>query len=93
MSAARAAIGVAPGPDFYAPREEFVGPSALLALAVHVVLAVGLVLGVHWPTDVMVAACVGTAIPLAFGLVLEARERSRERARQGVHAVSIHGGR
>lgn len=48
MSAARAAIGVAPGPDFYAPREEFVGPSALLALAVHVVLAVGLVLGVHW---------------------------------------------
>lgn len=48
MSAARASLGVAPGPDFDAPREEFVGPSALLALAVHVALAVALVLGVHW---------------------------------------------
>lgn len=48
MSAARASLGVAHGPDFDAPREEFVGPSALLALLVHVALAVGLVLGVHW---------------------------------------------
>ncbi|HJS39484.1 MAG TPA: hypothetical protein VJ789_15270, partial [Burkholderiales bacterium] len=48
MSAARASLGVAHGPDFDAPREEFVGPSALLALAVHVALAVALVLGVHW---------------------------------------------
>jgi colicin import membrane protein len=48
VSAVRAAVGVAPGPDFDAPREEFIGPSALLALMVHVALAAALVLGVHW---------------------------------------------
>jgi colicin import membrane protein len=35
-------------PAFEAPREEYVGPSALLALAVHAGLAAALVLGVHW---------------------------------------------
>jgi undecaprenyl-diphosphatase len=30
-----------------------------------------LVLGVHWPTDVLIAACIGTFIPLAISIVLE----------------------
>jgi undecaprenyl-diphosphatase len=41
------------------------------------VLLVGfsrLVLGVHWPTDVVVAACIGAAIPLGFSFSLEHRE-------------------
>lgn len=46
MSATRAAAFV--GPGFEIPREEFVGPSALLALGVHVALIVALVVGVHW---------------------------------------------
>jgi undecaprenyl-diphosphatase len=32
-----------------------------------------LVLGVHWPTDVVVAACLGAAIPLGFSFSLEHR--------------------
>jgi undecaprenyl-diphosphatase len=32
-----------------------------------------LVLGVHWPTDVLVAACIGVSLPLAMSLALEAR--------------------
>lgn len=52
-----------------------------------------LVLGVHWPTDVMVAVCLGTAIPLAISLALDSRERARERDRHSVQASSIHGGR
>ena len=50
----------------------------VIALALVWTLLVGLsrlVLGVHWPTDVMVAACLGMAIPLGFGLVLESRKR------------------
>jgi len=46
VSATRAGAFV--GPGFEVPREEFVGPSALLALVVHVGLAVALVFGVHW---------------------------------------------
>jgi undecaprenyl-diphosphatase len=34
-----------------------------------------LVLGVHWPTDVLAAACVGAAIPLVIGFALELRAR------------------
>lgn len=32
-----------------------------------------LVLGVHWPTDVLVAACIGAFLPLAMSVVLELR--------------------
>jgi membrane-associated phospholipid phosphatase len=32
-----------------------------------------LVLGVHWPTDVLVAACIGASLPLAIGVALELR--------------------
>lgn len=32
-----------------------------------------LVLGVHWPTDVLVAACIGAAIPLAISVAYELR--------------------
>jgi colicin import membrane protein len=46
VSATRAAAFA--GPGFEIPREEFVGPSALLALGVHAALIVALVLGVHW---------------------------------------------
>jgi len=46
VSATRAAAFV--GPGFEIPREEFVGPSALLALGVHIALIVALVVGVHW---------------------------------------------
>ena len=32
-----------------------------------------LVLGVHWPTDVLAAACIGACLPLAAGVALELR--------------------
>jgi undecaprenyl-diphosphatase len=35
-----------------------------------------LVLGVHWPTDVLVAACVGAIIPFVFRLILAPAVRS-----------------
>ena len=43
-----AAAAATPGFQFEAPREQFFGPSALLALAVHVLLVAALMLGVHW---------------------------------------------
>ncbi len=43
-----AASAVTSGFQFEAPREQFFGPSALLALAVHVLLVAALMLGVHW---------------------------------------------
>lgn len=45
MSAVKAAT---PGFQFEAPREHFFGRSAMLALAVHVLLVAALMLGVHW---------------------------------------------
>ena len=33
-----------------------------------------LVLGVHWPTDVLAAACIGAFLPLAAGVALELRQ-------------------
>lgn len=33
-----------------------------------------LVIGVHWPTDVLVAACVGAFLPLAISVALELRK-------------------
>jgi len=29
------------------------------------------VLGVHWPTDVLVSICIGMFLPLAIGIALE----------------------
>ncbi|MEX2240574.1 MAG: hypothetical protein WD775_07750, partial [Burkholderiales bacterium] len=43
-----AASAAQTGFQFEAPREHFFGPSALLALAVHVLLIAALMLGVHW---------------------------------------------
>jgi undecaprenyl-diphosphatase len=68
----------------------------VLGLALVWTLLVGLsrlVLGMHWPTDVTVAACMGMAIPLAFALALEARHHLWENDPAGVQANSVHGGR
>lgn len=32
-----------------------------------------LVIGVHWPTDVLAAACIGVFLPVAVGIALELR--------------------
>jgi colicin import membrane protein len=48
VSAVKAVGAATPGFQLEAPRENFFGPSALLALAVHVLLVAALMLGVHW---------------------------------------------
>ncbi len=69
-------------------------PALVLAFVWTVLVGFSrLVLGVHWPTDVMVAVCLGTAIPLAFSLALESRKRHRGHERAGIQADSLHGGR
>lgn len=48
VNAVTAASAAQTGFQFEAPREFFFGPSAMLALAVHVLLIAALMLGVHW---------------------------------------------
>lgn len=51
------------------------GPAsfAIAILWIVLVAASRLVLGVHWPTDVLAAACIGAFLPLAFSFALDMR--------------------
>jgi undecaprenyl-diphosphatase len=66
--AAAAAIGVTriwPGSRIFA--------MSIAAVWVSSVALSRLVLGAHWPTDVLAAACIGAFLPLAVGIALELR--------------------
>lgn len=55
-------------------RPRWAGPAMALAVAWTVLVALSrLVLGVHWPSDVLAAFCMGMFIPLAIGFVLDLR--------------------
>ncbi len=52
-----------------------------------------LVLGVHWPTDVLVAACIGAAIPLVLGLAPKtARQIAADGSEEDIPLANVHVG-
>jgi undecaprenyl-diphosphatase len=54
---------------------KMVMPALLMAIVWTTLVALSrLVLGVHWPTDVLVAACVGAVLPLMMSVIFELRK-------------------